>query len=95
MREPKPHVVGISWVVECAEQCRRVAEDDFLVDLEGLNVAGNNKVRGCYRHVSILDAEIFSITAPTFDASQTHLIDDANPRDGTPTTWSFPNWDVD
>jgi hypothetical protein len=46
MREPKPFVVGISWVVECAEQCLRVAEDDFLVDLEGLNVAGNNKVRG-------------------------------------------------
>jgi len=45
MREPKPFVVGISWVVECAEQCRRVEEDKFLVDLEGLNVAGNNKRR--------------------------------------------------
>ncbi|KAI0292553.1 hypothetical protein BC826DRAFT_911422, partial [Russula brevipes] len=44
MREPKPFVVGISWVVECAEQCRRVGEENFLVDLEGLNVAGNNKV---------------------------------------------------
>jgi len=45
MREPKPFVVGISWVVECAEQCRRVGEENFLVDLEGLNVAGNNKRR--------------------------------------------------
>jgi hypothetical protein len=44
MREPKPFVVGISWVVECAEQCRRVGEENFLVDLEGLNVAGTNKV---------------------------------------------------
>ena len=44
MREPKPFVVGISWVVECTEQRRRVEEDNFIVDLEGLNVAGNNKV---------------------------------------------------
>ncbi|KAF8496431.1 hypothetical protein F5888DRAFT_1703821 [Russula emetica] len=45
MREPKPFVVGISWVVECAEKCRRVGEENFLVDLEGVNVAGNNKRR--------------------------------------------------
>ncbi|KAI0262569.1 hypothetical protein BC834DRAFT_939601 [Gloeopeniophorella convolvens] len=45
MRDPKPLVVGISWVVECAEQRRRVEEDNFLVDLEGANVAGNNKRR--------------------------------------------------
>jgi hypothetical protein len=51
MREPKPFVVGISWVVECTEQRRRVEEDNFIVDLEGLNVAGNNKVSytfSCY-----------------------------------------------
>ncbi|KAH8996297.1 hypothetical protein EDB92DRAFT_1942682 [Lactarius akahatsu] len=45
MREPKPLVVGISWVVECTEQRRRVEEHDFIVDLEGLNIAGNNKRR--------------------------------------------------
>ncbi|KAH9177811.1 hypothetical protein EDB89DRAFT_1844241 [Lactarius sanguifluus] len=45
MRDPKPHVVGISWVVECTEQRRRVEENDFIVDLEGLNIAGNNKRR--------------------------------------------------
>ncbi|KAH9042460.1 hypothetical protein EDB85DRAFT_1856341 [Lactarius pseudohatsudake] len=45
MREPKPLVVGISWVVECTEQRRRVEENDFIVDLEGLNIAGNNKRR--------------------------------------------------
>lgn len=54
MREPKPFVVGISWVVECAEKCRRVGEENFLVDLEGLNVAGNNKVSAPYRHIRIL-----------------------------------------
>ncbi len=49
MREPKPFVVGISWVVECAEKCRRVGEENFLVDLEGVNVAGNNKVSLTHR----------------------------------------------
>jgi hypothetical protein len=51
MREPKPFVVGISWVVECAEKCRRVGEENFLVDLEGVNVAGNNKVSFMHRHI--------------------------------------------
>ena len=54
MREPKPFVVGISWVVECAEKCRRVGEENFLVDLEGVNVAGNNKVSLMYRHIRVL-----------------------------------------
>jgi hypothetical protein len=54
MRDPKPFVVGISWVVECAEKCRRVGEENFLVDLEGLNVAGNNKVRVLYGHIRVL-----------------------------------------
>ncbi|KAH9006605.1 hypothetical protein EDB86DRAFT_2794603 [Lactarius hatsudake] len=54
MREPKPLVVGISWVVECTEQRRRVEENDFIVDLEGLNIAGNNKRRRSMlpRHIS-------------------------------------------
>jgi hypothetical protein len=95
MREPKPLVVGISWVVECAEQCRRVEEDNFLVDLEGLNVAGNNKVRIRYRRVAIF-AEVLEITAPTFDDSQTYLVSYANSCDGTRTcSWSFLNRDVD
>lgn len=54
MREPKPFVVGISWVVECAEKCRRVGEENFLVDLEGVNVAGNNKVSLVHRHIWVL-----------------------------------------
>ncbi|KDR75739.1 hypothetical protein GALMADRAFT_248407 [Galerina marginata CBS 339.88] len=45
LRDPKPFVVGIAWVVECVEQRKRVDEADFLVDLEGANVAGVNKRR--------------------------------------------------
>jgi len=53
MREPKPFVVGISWVVECAERCRQVGEENFLVDLDGVNVAGNNKVSLMHRHILV------------------------------------------
>lgn len=45
LRDPKPLVVGISWVVECVEQRKQVDETKFLVDLDGMNVAGTNKVR--------------------------------------------------
>ena len=45
LNEPKPKVVGIAWVVECVEQRKRVDEQKFMVDLEGVNVAGTNKVR--------------------------------------------------
>ncbi|KDQ55074.1 hypothetical protein JAAARDRAFT_107648, partial [Jaapia argillacea MUCL 33604] len=34
MHDPKPHVVGIAWVVECVEQRAKVDETKFLVDLE-------------------------------------------------------------
>ena len=44
LHEPRPLVVGIAWVVECVEQRSKVDESKFLVDLEGVNVAGNNKV---------------------------------------------------
>ena len=45
--EPKPKVVGIGWVVECAEKRARVDESRFQVDLESVNVAGTLKVRSC------------------------------------------------
>lgn len=97
MREPKPFVVGISWVVECAEQCRRVGEENFLVDLEGLNVAGNNKVSvSRCDSCSLLSASTCLLqTASAFDASQAHLIEFTISYDGTPVpTWSHPHWDV-
>lgn len=37
-------VVGIAWIVECAEQCKRVDEERFLISLDGVNVAGTQKV---------------------------------------------------
>ncbi|EJD08435.1 uncharacterized protein FOMMEDRAFT_74597 [Fomitiporia mediterranea MF3/22] len=42
--EPRPHVVGIGWVVECAEKRARVDETRFKVDIENINVAGALKV---------------------------------------------------
>ena len=44
LKEPKPLVVGIAWVVECAEQRTRVDEAKFVVNLDLANVAGVNKV---------------------------------------------------
>ncbi|KAG5723399.1 hypothetical protein E4T56_gene14234 [Termitomyces sp. T112] len=45
LRDPKPFVVGIAWVVECVEQRKRIDEAKFLVDLDGINVSGTNKRR--------------------------------------------------
>ncbi|KAH9918813.1 uncharacterized protein B0H18DRAFT_882571 [Fomitopsis serialis] len=45
LKDPRPLVVGIAWVVECAEQCTRVDESRFLISLDGVNVAGTQKVR--------------------------------------------------
>jgi hypothetical protein len=50
--EPRPFVVGIAWVVECVEQRARVDEEGFRIDLNGVNVAGTNKV--CTRAHSAL-----------------------------------------
>lgn len=44
LRDPKPLVIGIGWVVECAEQQKRVEEAEFLVDLENAHFAGTHKV---------------------------------------------------
>ncbi|KAF8176520.1 hypothetical protein BJ912DRAFT_857348, partial [Pholiota molesta] len=43
LRDPKPKVVGIGWVVECIEQRKQVDETDFLIDLMHTNVAGTHK----------------------------------------------------
>jgi hypothetical protein len=44
LQDPKPLVVGIGWVVECVEQRVRVDEARFNINLDGMNVAGTNKV---------------------------------------------------
>jgi hypothetical protein len=38
-------VVGIAWVVDCAESMEKADETKYLIDLDGLNVAGIVKVR--------------------------------------------------
>lgn len=43
--DPKPFVVGIAWVVDCAERMEKADETKYLIDLDGLNVAGVVKVR--------------------------------------------------
>ncbi|KAL5531907.1 hypothetical protein ACEPAF_5470 [Sanghuangporus sanghuang] len=43
--EPRPKVVGIGWVVECAEKRAHIDESRFQVDLESVNVAGTLKRR--------------------------------------------------
>jgi len=43
--ESRPHVVGIGWVVECAEKRERADESKFAVDTEGMHVAGASKRR--------------------------------------------------
>ena len=45
LREPKPLVVGIAWVVECIEQRKRVDEIEFIIDLDDVNVSGTTKAR--------------------------------------------------
>ena len=45
LRDPKPLVVGIAWVVECVEQRKRVDETKFLVDVEDMHYGtGTSKV---------------------------------------------------
>lgn len=44
LRDPKPSVVNIAWVVDCVEQRRHVEETPYVIDLKEINVAGTNKV---------------------------------------------------
>ena len=44
MNDPKPLVVGIGWVVACAESKAHVPEQKYLISMEAENIAGTNKV---------------------------------------------------
>ncbi|KAF9447190.1 hypothetical protein P691DRAFT_671996 [Macrolepiota fuliginosa MF-IS2] len=63
LREPKPSVVGIAWVVDCVEQRRRVEEAPYLIDLTEVNVAGTNKRRRSM--LPKLMSEAFTEPTPT------------------------------
>jgi len=67
--EPKPLVVGIAWVVECAEKRVRADETPFLVNLDNVNVAGGHKV-SCYS--ATLYTGVDRIIASTFRPPQVH-----------------------
>ncbi|KAK0241571.1 hypothetical protein EDD85DRAFT_934491 [Armillaria nabsnona] len=41
--ETKPFVVGLQWIVECAEKLQHLDETQYAISLEGINVAGVNK----------------------------------------------------
>ena len=42
LKDPKPIVVDIAWVVECVEKRARVDEERFKIDVDMINVAGGN-----------------------------------------------------
>ncbi|KAK0226135.1 hypothetical protein IW262DRAFT_1359924 [Armillaria fumosa] len=41
--ETKPSVVGLQWIVECAEKFQHLDETQYAISLEGINIAGVNK----------------------------------------------------
>ncbi|KAF9526645.1 hypothetical protein CPB83DRAFT_857564 [Crepidotus variabilis] len=45
LRDPKPLVVAIGWVVECVEQRKHVDEANFIIDLDEINMIGTHKRR--------------------------------------------------
>jgi hypothetical protein len=66
--EPRAFVVGIAWVVECVEKRQRLDESKFKVNLEGMNVAGTNKVRRVVNSKSL--ATHLSLLAPSLYAPE-------------------------
>ena len=44
-------VVGIAWVVACAERREHVDEQKYMISLVNENVAGTNKVRNFAAHI--------------------------------------------
>lgn len=78
LRDPKPLVVGIAWVVECVERRTHVDETKFIIDLESVNVSSTNKVRFhlslCVCHGDDTDNGNVGCVATTFDAAQANVI---------------------
>ncbi|KZT23577.1 hypothetical protein NEOLEDRAFT_1069361 [Neolentinus lepideus HHB14362 ss-1] len=72
LNDPKPHVVGIAWVVECVEQRAKADETRFGVDMDGVGIAVAAKVmRGlCSLPSSALNS-VFLASSP-FYVTQTH-----------------------
>lgn len=56
LNDPKPLVVGIAWVVACAERKERVDETKYLISLVHENIAGTNKRRKSFLPKNILES---------------------------------------
>ena len=59
--DPKPLIVGISWVVKCAEVQMRVDEAPYIVDVSHLNVAGVQKVGSSRVDRALTDADVATV----------------------------------
>ena len=72
LRDPKPLVVGIAWVVECVEQRKRVDETKFLVDVEDMHYGtGTSKVYiSPYVHPPSPCTDLSCPQASTIDATK-------------------------
>ena len=71
LRDPKPLVVGIAWVVECVEQRKRVNETKFLVDVEDMQYGtGASKVYLLTQISFLLCTELSCPQASTIDATK-------------------------
>lgn len=69
VKDPKPLVVGIAWVVECVEKRQRVEETRFLVDLAMANVAGVNRVGFLFPFLRSLFCLCLSVVDGACDAA--------------------------
>jgi hypothetical protein len=71
LRDPKPLVVGIAWVVECVEQRKRVDETKFLVDVEDMQYGtGTSKVYLPTQTSASPCTDLSCPQASTFDATK-------------------------
>ena len=71
LRDPKPLVVGIAWVVECVEQRKKVDETKFLVDVEDMRYGtGTSKVYFPLSPFPSPSIDLSCPQAPTIDATK-------------------------
>ena len=71
LRDPKPLVVGIAWVVECVEQRKRVEETKFLVDVEDMYYStGASKVCPPTHIPFAVYTDLSCLQASTIDATK-------------------------
>ncbi|KAG1716204.1 hypothetical protein ID866_944 [Astraeus odoratus] len=91
--DPKPHVVGIAWVVECVEQRAKLDEQKYKVDVDVIDVVGGNK-----RRRSMLPRHLIphSPAGPGAFSVPANMSSEADEEDtGTGDTDGSPSQDAD